>query len=54
MIDEAVAEDDRVVHLLSSLPDSYNVLLTALEAQSENVPKWEQVTERLLDKDSKL
>ena len=54
VIDDAVTEDDRVVHLLASLPDSYNVLVTALEAQSENVPKWELVTERLLHEESKL
>ena len=34
-IGDAVSEEDRVVHLLASLPDSYNVLVTALEAQSE-------------------
>ena len=42
---DAVTEEDRVVHLLA---ESYNVLVTALEAQSENVPKWDVVTERLL------
>ena len=40
-------EEDRVVHLLASLPESYSVLVTALEASSE-VPKMEVVTERLL------
>ena len=48
VIVDAVSEEDRVVHLLDSLPESYNVLVTALEAQSENIPKWELVTERLL------
>ena len=43
-----------VVHLLASLPDSYNVLVTALEAQSENVPRWELVTERLLHQEIKF
>ena len=53
-IGDAVSEEDRVVHLLVSLPDSYNVLVTALEAQSENEPKWEHVTERLLHQAIKL
>ena len=39
VIGDAVSEEDRVVHLLASLPESYNVLVTALEAQSENIPK---------------
>ena len=38
VISDAISEEDKVVHLLASLPDSYNVLVTALEAQSENVP----------------
>ena len=33
-----VKEEDRVVHLLASLPDSYSMLVTALEANAE-VPK---------------
>ena len=47
-----VEEEDRVVHLLASLPDSYSMLVTALEANSE-VPKMEVVTERLLHKERK-
>ena len=54
VIGDAISEEDRVVHLLASLPDSYNVLVTALEAQSENVPRWLLVTERLLHQESKL
>ena len=50
VIGDAVSEEDRVVHLLANLPESYNVLVTALEAQSENIPKWELVTERLESK----
>ena len=42
-----MTDEDRVVYLLASLPSSYVMLVTALEAQSENVPKWELVTERL-------
>ena len=50
---DAVSEEDRVVHLLASLPDSYNMLVTALEANAE-VPKMEVVTERLLHEEWKL
>ena len=49
VIGDPVSEEDRVVHLLASLPDSYNVLVTALEA-SESVPKMEVVTERCCTK----
>ena len=31
VIGNAISEEDRVVHLLASLPDSYNVQVTALE-----------------------
>ena len=48
-----ISEEDRVVYLLASLPESYNVLVTALEANSE-VPKMEVVTERLLHEEQKL
>jgi len=44
---------DRVVYLLASLPESYNVLVTMLEA-SENVPKLEVVTERILHQERKF
>ena len=53
VIGSPVEEEDRVVHLLASLPDSYSVLVTALEANSE-VPKMEVVTERLLHEERKL
>ena len=44
---ETVSEEDRVVYLLTSLPESYNVLVTALEA-NEGVPKFEVVTQCIL------
>ena len=50
---ETVSEEDRVVYLLASLPESYNVLVTALEA-NEGVPKLEVVTERILHQERKL
>ena len=53
VIGDAIEEEDRVVHLLASLPSSYDMLVTALEASSE-VPKLETVTERLLHEEGKL
>ena len=47
VVDTPLSEEDRVVYLLASLPDSFGVLVTALEASSE-VPSMEVVTERLL------
>ena len=47
VIGDPVTEEDHVMHLLASLPDSYNMLATALEANSEAVPKMEVVMERL-------
>ena len=49
---ETVSEADRVVYLLASLPESFNVLVTALEA-NEDVPKLEVVTERILHQERK-
>ena len=46
-------DDDRVVYLLASLPDSYNTLVTALEANTD-VPKMEVVIERLLREEQKI
>ena len=45
VIGDSLYEEDRVVHL-ASLPKSYDMLVTALEA-SQDVPKWALVTERL-------
>ena len=42
IVGDAIEEEDRVVYLLASLPDSYNTLVTALEAHEE-VPKMEVV-----------
>ncbi len=40
VIDDPITEEDRVVHLLASLLESYDILVTALEANVE-VPKME-------------
>ena len=53
MVGDPISEEDRVVYLLASLPESYSMLLTALEANAE-VPKMELVTERLLHEERKL
>ena len=50
---ETVKEEDRVVYLFASLSESYNVLVTALEA-NEEVPKLEVVTERILHQERKF
>ena len=49
---ETVSEEDRVVYLLASLQESYNVLVTALEA-NEDVPKLEVVGERIVHQERK-
>ena len=54
VITEPISEEDKVVHLLASLPPAYDVLVTALESGSENVPALEVVTERLLREEEKI
>ena len=50
---ETVSEEDRVVYLLASLPESYSMLVTSFEANVD-VPKLEVVTERILHQERKL
>ena len=45
VVDDPIQEEDRVIHLLASLPDSYDMLVTAVEA-NVNMPKMEVVTGR--------
>ena len=52
-IGEPVNNEDRVVYLLASLPESYNVLVTALEANAEVSPLG-VVMERLLHHEAKV
>ena len=47
IIGDPLDEENQVVHLLASLPESYDILVTALESSPE-VPKLQIVTERLL------
>ena len=53
MIGEAISEEDRAECLLASLPKSYNVPVTALEA-SAKVPRLTVVRERLLHEETKM
>ena len=52
-IGERVSDEDRVVYLLASLPESYGVLVTTLEA-SADVPSLAVVRERLLHEETKM
>ena len=52
VVGDPLAEEDQVVYLLASLPESYSMLVTALEANAE-VPKMETVTERLVHEERK-
>ena len=51
-VGDVISEEDRVVYLLASLPDSFGALVTAFEANKE-VPSLEIVTERLLHTERK-
>jgi len=53
VIGDPIAKENRVVYLLASLPETYNTLVTALEANPE-VPKMKAVTEQLLQEEQKL
>ena len=53
VVGATMEEEDEVVTLLASLPDSFHMLVTALEANAE-VQSMEVVTERLLHEERKL
>ena len=53
IVGDAITDEDRVVYLLASLPESFNTLVTALES-NPSVPAMEMVTERLIHKERKL
>ena len=53
-IAEPITDEDKVVYLLAGLPDTYDVLVTALESGSDAVPALEIVTERLFREEQKL
>ena len=52
LVDEPISDEDRVVYLLASLPESYSMFMTALKVHAE-VPKMEFVTDRLLHEENK-
>ena len=47
VVGDPLEEEDQVVYLLASLPESYDKLVLALEANAE-VPQMDVVTERLV------
>lgn len=53
MIGDPVKNDDQVLYLLASLPESYDILVTSLE-NNENVPDIDVVRERLLQIEEKF
>ena len=53
VIGDPITEEDRVVHLLASLPEAYDMIVTALES-SPNVPVMETVIERLYHEERKM
>ena len=52
VIGDPIEEEDKVVQILTSLPESYSMLVTAFEASAE-VPKLEVVTEKILNEERK-
>ncbi len=52
VVGDTVTEEDKVVHILASLPESYNMLVVAFEA-CQDVPKLDTVIERLLHEERK-
>ena len=44
-VGDVVAEEDLVIILISSLPQEYNYLITALETIAEDKPTWDYVSE---------
>ena len=47
IVGDVIQDEDHVIYLLASLPDSFSTLVTALEA-NEEVSKTEIITERIL------
>ncbi|KAF2350439.1 hypothetical protein FHG87_018805 [Trinorchestia longiramus] len=50
IIGDAIVEEERMIILLSSLPDRFSTLVTAFEA-NEKMSAWEVVTEPLLNEE---
>ena len=52
MIGDKIEDEDKVVYLLASLPELYDMLVTAIEANAD-VPDMKTVTECLLHEERK-
>ena len=52
VVGDNISDEDRIVDLLASLPESFDMLVTALEANND-VPKMETVIERLQHEEMK-
>ena len=53
-VGDAVSENDLVIILISSLPEEYNFLITALETIKEEMLTWDYVRDRLLHEYDKM
>ena len=53
-VDDPVQEKDLVIILISSLPEEYNYLITALETIGEEKLTWEYVRDRLMHEADKM
>eukprot|EP00794_Sanderia_malayensis_P014955 gene14955-biopygen12465 len=53
-VDDAIVEKDLVIILISSLPEEYNYLITALETIAEDKLTWDYVRDRLIHEFEKL
>ena len=53
-INDPVVEHDLVIILISSLPQEFNYLITALETIAESTLTWDYVRDRLIHKAHKL
>eukprot|EP00794_Sanderia_malayensis_P011707 gene11707-biopygen9383 len=53
-VDDAIVEKDLVIISISSLPEEYNYLITALETIAEDKLTWDYVRDRLIHEFEKL
>ena len=53
-VDDAMAEKDLVIILISSLPEEYNYLITALETIAEEKLTWDYVRDKLIHEFDKM
>ena len=53
IVGDAITDEDRVIYLLASLPESFNTLVTVLQS-NPTVPEIETVIERLMHEERKL